>query len=1077
MQVSVRWLQKKITAHAPLASAKAVRSWRRESRSARCTRTKTPAIGERLLARLGFRWLMLAIGVLFVTSIASPAQRWHAAGKTQLAPLPPPPLEDMAHMSWVRRDGAPSDITALAQTKDRYLWIGSGLGLFRFDGLQFSSYPFTAADPQLPSSNISALAADQDGGLWIGYRMGGISYLRDGKKTDYDRRNGLVSESTEQLLCRDDGSVWATADGRLMRFTGTGWENYSGKHGLSSDGLYSLFFDRDGNLWTAYREHVFELKKGADQFEPISMPNHAVNQFAQTRDGTIWISDAWNSVRPLLDNDSSKAVRIPGVPLLLVDAAGSLWLAHDTGGITRIKQPGSTRQVENFTPADGLTDGQTRAILNDNQGTIWIGTARGLDRFQASPITAFHGVRIDYYPAIVADRTSGIWIDDMDKPLMRLRDGKLSFMGKAHGSSSLFQDKDGAVWLHDSITHNFYRYTETEAAPQEIPVPDAAKEVENWCFGQEQQGAMLACFEGHGLWRYTGTWEQVKVAGLPQESPLSLIRGKANRVWLGYPHNQIALDDESGFHIYGRNEGLELNAVLTFYDADDLTLAAGSDGLAYFDGQRFHSMRLRAPDLLRNISGIVRDRFGYLWLNGGAGIIRLAPEEWKAALTNPEHAMDFQFFSERDGLFGSPAQSKPTPSAVVDSEGKLWFATSGHLVSIDPAEVKNEQTAPQVLLQSVLVNGSVMRLSEAGALRVEARHLHTLEFDYIAVDLRSPHRVQYQYRLDGQDTDWQDVGARRQAYYTNLPPGRYQFHVRAAMGTGPWSEMQAGLPFTVSPAFYQTRWFFLLCALAALALSWGFYRRRVGQVAERLDSQYQARLSERTRIAQELHDTLLQGVLSASMQLNVANDQMEPQSAKPIVERVLQLLGRVIEDGRNAVQGLRVSNERTENLARSFSQIPEELGIRETESFRVIEEGAPRPVNPLVRDDIYRIGREAVANALRHSQARSIEVSIDYAMEELRLHVRDNGCGMDSKMLNTGRERHWGLSGMRERAQKIGGSLTLWSSRESGTEVDLRVPAQIAFRTNGSNGPSKWTSILHSQAEMRVTSRREKRVE
>jgi signal transduction histidine kinase/ligand-binding sensor domain-containing protein len=1034
-------------------------------------------IAEKVRAALALRCLAFTLSILILTSLASHAQRWHAAGKTQLAPLPPPPLEDMAHMSWVRRDGAPSDITALAQTKDGYLWIGSGLGLFRFDGLQFSSYPFTAADPQLPSSNISALAADKEGGLWIGYRMGGISYLRDGKKADYDRRSGLVSESTEQLVCRDDGSVWATADGRLMHFTGTEWENYSAKHGLASDGLYSLFFDRDGNLWTAYSEHVFELKKGADQFEPVVLPNHAVNQFAQTSDGTIWISDAWNSVRPLFGNDAGRAVRLPGVPLLLVDNAGSLWLAHDTGGITRVKQPGGAQQqVENYTPTDGLTDGQTRAILNDKQGTIWIGTARGLDRFQASPMTPFHGVRIDYYPAIVADKTSGIWIDDMDKPLMRLRDGKLSFLGKAHGSSSLFQDKDGAVWLHDPITHKFYRYAEASAAPQEIAVPDAAKDVENWCFGQEPQGAMLACFEGHGLWRYTGTWEQVKAPGLPTESPLSLIRGKAGRVWLGYPHNQIALDDESGFHIYGPNEGLALNAVLTFYEADDLTLAAGSDGLAYFDGQRFHSMRLRSPDLLRNISGIVRDRFGYLWLNGGAGIIRLAPEEWKAALSDPAHAMDFQFFSERDGLFGSPAQSKPTPSAVVDREGKLWFATSGHLVSIDPADAKSEPAAPQVFVQNVLVNGSILRPSEPGAFRVDARHLHSLEFDYIAVDLRSPHRVQYQYRLEGQDADWQDAGARRQAYYTNLPPGNYQFHVRAAMGTGPWGEMQAGLPFMVAPAFYQTRWFLLLCAITLLALAALIYRRRVALVAERMDAQFQARLSERTRIAQELHDTLLQGVLSASMQLNVANDQMDDQPAKPIVERVLNLLSRVIEDGRNAVQGLRISSERGEDLAHAFSQIPEELGIRETESFRVVEEGAPRPVNPLVRDDVYRIGREAVANALRHSGARSIEISIDYAMEELRLHVRDNGCGMDSKTLKTGRDRHWGLSGMRERAEKIGGSLTLWSSRESGTEVDLRIPAQIAFKKSGSDSVSRWTSILHSRAEMRVTSGREKRV-
>ena len=968
----------------------------------------------------------------------------------------------MAHMSWVRRDGAPSDITALTQTSDGYLWIGSGLGLYRFDGLQFSSYPFSAADPQLPSSNISALAGDRHGGLWIGYRMGGISYLRNGSKVDYDKHNGLVSESTEQLLCREDGSVWATADGRLMHFTGSAWENYSASHGLASEGLYSLFFDRDGNLWTAYKENVFELKKGDDKFLPIAVPNHAVNQFAQTPDGTIWISDAWHNVRPLLDDKSPQAVRIPGVPLLLTDNDGSLWLAHDFGGLTRVQSSAKgARKVENYTASDGLTDGQTRAILKDKQGTIWVGTARGLDRFQASPLVHFHGVHIDYYPALIADRKSGIWIDDMDKPLMRLDGGKLSFLGKAHGSSSLFQAADGAVWLHDPITHNFYGFHENGPPLAPIPVPDAAKEGENWCFGQDAQGAMLACFEGHGVWRNSGTWQQLKSQGLPRESPLSLLRGDHGRVWLGYPHNQIALNDGDSFQLFGASDGLDLNAVLTFLDADGIVLAGGSDGLAYFDGRRFHSLHLRSPELMRNISGIVKDRAGDLWLNGGSGIIRLAAEEWKAALQSANYAMDFQFLNERDGLFGSPAQSKPTPSAVMDTDGVLWFATSGHLVSIDPASFKKEQSAPNVLLQNVRVNGSVVRFGEASPILVGSRGFKNLEFDYIAVDLKSPNRVVYQYMLEGQDKDWQDVGGRRQAYYTNLPPGSYRFRVRAASGTGQWSEMQAGLPLTITPAFYQTRWFLFLCIAIAGCLIWVAYHWRIHQVAERLDSQFEARLFERTRIAQELHDTLLQGVLSASMQLNVAQDQLSSDSpARPLVVRVLELMGTVVEDGRKAVHGLRISGNGAHDLQQAFSRIPQEIALEGAAEYRLVAEGTSRPLHPIIRDEVYRIGREAVTNAFRHSQARTVEVDLHYGGDELRVSVRDNGCGIDPQVLHAGKEGHWGLSGMRERTEKIGGKLRLWSSADGGTEVDLRVPGRIAFESRPSPGTSNWMTKL-----------------
>jgi ligand-binding sensor domain-containing protein len=373
------------------------------------------------------------------------------AGKTAGAPAQP--FEDLAHMNWTRREGAPSDIAALAQTRDGYLWIGSSFGLFRFDGLKFQSYPFTSADPRLPSANVSALAADRDGGLWIGFRMGGISYLRGGRKTDYNGYRGVPSESTAQLLCRDDGSVWAMADGRLMHFTGSGWENYSAAHGVASDGLYTLFFDRDDNLWTADKGHVFELKKGAEKFVQTPVSAKVVNQFGQLPDGEMWISDAWRSVRPLADAEAQNGVKIPGVPLMLTDRNGSVWLANDFGGITRIRHPedAAARQVENYTAGNGLTDGQTRAILEDRQGTIWVGTARGLDRFRPSPLVPFHGVQFDYYPALVADRNDGIWLHDMDKPLMRLRGGQLQFVGEGHGSSSLFQDSDGSVWLLDQI--------------------------------------------------------------------------------------------------------------------------------------------------------------------------------------------------------------------------------------------------------------------------------------------------------------------------------------------------------------------------------------------------------------------------------------------------------------------------------------------------------------------------------------------------------------------------------------------------------------------------------------------------
>lgn len=957
-------------------------------------------------------------------------------------------------MSWVRRDGAPSDITALAQTKDGYLWIGSRLGLYRFDGVQFSTYPFSSVDPQLPSSDIYALAADEDGGLWIGYRMGGITYLHGSKKIDYDKHSGLVGEATGQLVCREDGSVWATADGRLMHLAGSTWENYSAKHGLNSDGLYTLFFDRDGNLFTSDKGHVFELKKGEDKFLPVPIPNFAVNQFAQTPDGTIWISDAWHNVRPLLDSKQLQAVKIPGVPLLLANDDGSLWLAHDFGGITRVTfSEKAGRRVEDYTVTNGLTDGQTRAILKDRQGTIWVGTARGLDRFRPSAAVHFHGVRVDYHPALLADKKSGIWIDDMDKPLMLLQGDKLSFLGRAHGSSSLFQQPDGDVWLHDHITNNFFRYDGLHASPSAtISVPELLRQVEIFCLGQDSQGALLACFEGHGLWRYSGKWEQLKGPTLPVESPISLIKGEDGRVWLGYPHNQVAVQDTSRFHIYGATDGLEINSVLTFYEGDGLFLAGGSDGLAYFDGRRFHSLHLRTSGPMRGISGIVKDRFNNLWLNAGPGVIRLPAKEWKAALEDARYAMDFQLLNEQDGIFGSPAQGKPSPSAVVDTDGILWFATSGHVVSLDPAKFQKEQPPPNVLLQAVRVNGSPVKYDQHGAVSVGSRLFKSLEFDYIGVDLKSPDRITYEYMLENQDKDWRVARDNRQAQYTNLPPGQYRFRVRAANGTGPWSELRSELQISVIPAFYQTNWFLAVCIASALLVLYLLYLLRLRQITARLNARLEERLTERMRIARDLHDTLLQSFHGLMLRFQAASNLLatRPTDAKRTLESAIEEAAQAITEGRDAIQGLRASTMPTNDLALALRTVGEEVAASTTQPcstvFQVVVAGKPRDLQPVTRDEVYGIASEAMRNAFRHAQARRIEVEVHYDDRELRLCVRDDGKGIDQEILDKGgRAGHYGLHGIGERARIIGGQLAIWSEIDSGTEIEMTLPASSAY--------------------------------
>jgi signal transduction histidine kinase len=248
------------------------------------------------------------------------------------------------------------------------------------------------------------------------------------------------------------------------------------------------------------------------------------------------------------------------------------------------------------------------------------------------------------------------------------------------------------------------------------------------------------------------------------------------------------------------------------------------------------------------------------------------------------------------------------------------------------------------------------------------------------------------------------------------------------------------------PPFWRTWWFGVFLSLITLAVLLSFYRWRLHEVSKQLNLRFEARLAERTRIAQDLHDTLLQGLVSASMQLHVANDHLANDSAaKPMVGRVMQLMAQVIEEGRDAVRGLRSTSGNADDLETAFSRIGQEFGNEEVKDYRIIVEGAPRQLHPLIRDEAYRIGREALVNAFHHAQASKIEVELDYANKHLRILVRDNGSGIDPAVLQSGRDGHWGLAGMRERAESIGARFKVRSRAQAGTEVELFIPGKVAF--------------------------------
>jgi signal transduction histidine kinase len=352
--------------------------------------------------------------------------------------------------------------------------------------------------------------------------------------------------------------------------------------------------------------------------------------------------------------------------------------------------------------------------------------------------------------------------------------------------------------------------------------------------------------------------------------------------------------------------------------------------------------------------------------------------------------------------------------------------------------------APHVLIESVLAEGRQYPIH--GHL-VLPPHTRTLSLQYAAASFMSPQYVKFRYRLSGVDHAWQDGGAHRQAIYANLGPGDYEFQVAAANSDGVWSEHPASLTFRIKRTFYQTRCFQILSILAAIlcviALAIFQYKRALATLRDRLE----VRHAERERIARELHDTLLQGIQGLILCFQAVAERVpDTDPIRAPIDRALDRADGVLVDGRDRVRDLRASDHVTMDLAVAFATLGDGLAEDLPAKFRVVCGGARQEIDPDVREEIYLIGREALLNAFHHAKATEIEVEMAYDVKQLRLCVRDDGIGIEPDILEAGRRPgHWGLVGMRERAACIGGQVMIWARPGAGTEIELAVPAAIAY--------------------------------
>ena len=972
-----------------------------------------------------------------------------------------------AHMQWRARDGAPGNIAAMTQTSDGFLWLGTPLGLYRFDGLQFSAYPMTPLETSLPSSDIDALSSDPDGGLWIGFRItGGICHLgRNGDLTSYNPANHLGPQSAQKIFVAKDGTVWAIGDNRLQTLRDGKWVNFGVEHGLPDEDLWNVYMDRQGAIWASVRHRLFVLRRGDKNFGLYDTPNFIIVDMAEMPGGQLWISDGWHMVRPLSSTSPRDVIQVKGYTRTLIDPSGTLWMAQDYRGVSHLRPTGTDGPSKLIKEAE-LTSEQTDSILRDRDGNIWIGTSRGLDRFQPSTFKAISNTRVEYYPALAADLKTGVWIAMLAHPLLHASGEHLNAIGPNIGSSPVVLDENGRVWLVDPIRQALTVYDHGKVL--RTPVPAEIHQAAAQSIGLDYDGAILISFDGAGLWRFSDRWKRLFDPTLPAQHPLSIFRDNNQQVWLGYSDGQIVMRDKGGFRRVPAVESASLGNVLTFAVIDRRIWAGGSDGVSYYEQGVFRRLPLKGRSTVRGVSGIVEDKTGAVWLNASTGIIRIAASAI-GSLSFTSTDLNFELLDDRQGVEGTAAQVKPTPSATADKNGQLWFSTSGEVYSLDPGALSLRNSVPRLSIERAMVNGASVedREHHLASVDISGVNLKELEIDYIGIDLTAPEKVSYQYMLEGEDKTWREVGDRRQAFYSHLRPGTYRFHLRANGGADrKWVELVLSTKLIVAPAFYQTIWFYLLAVAVLLAMLYMLYLLRVQYLTNRLRERLGERASERSRIARDLHDTLLQSIHGLMLRFDVAVQKL-PQNdpARQSLETALTRADRVYVETRRQVESLRDEVQQNADLPSLISRRSEEMEISNKMKFRIVETGRRQLLQDAVLLELDRIAAEAINNTLRHSGASSAEVVIDYGTGELLMRCCDTGSGLPAQVVAKGsRAGHWGLVGMRERAAAIDGKFQIWSLPSGGTEIEVRVPARQAYRHPHTRFP--W---LHRMLQFRRT--------
>jgi ligand-binding sensor domain-containing protein/signal transduction histidine kinase len=951
-------------------------------------------------------------------------------------------LTQYVHRIWTVQQGLPNGtIYDIWQTQDGFLWLGTQTGLVRFDGVRYT--PAETIFSGVPDNLwIRAGFEDERHALWVGTVDAGIFRFQDGRAEQFSARNGMPSDTVLCMVQVPGGGLWACTANGLVHLSDGKIQVSRTREDPAPNIVRAACMAAGGKLWVGGDDPAIYLKNG-DGFDAI--PLHAIPSDASVRaiacsGDSIWVGTTAGLVKVTGATQhlytQKDGLVDDGVLSLHEGGDGSLWVGTRSG-FSRLRNG----EFESFRPQDGLSQSSVSSIYEDREGSLWVGTKHGLNQFvdgRAIPYTTNEGLPSNAAGPLFQDGTGGIWVGTLDAGLARF-DGRHFATQTVHqGLASntilaLADAGDGALWAGTAGGLNLLRnghvadvYSRKSGLPSDevralrrdsgtlwvgtaagvaafkdgkFTIPKGASSDAVIALGVDREGRPLYSTE-HGLFRVAGSAvQEIAPGGVSLRSVDAIYRDPEGLVWLGTNGNGLRLLDE-------RTAETKITPFLM------------RDGM--FDSE---------------IYGIVPDEQGNFWMSCSKGIFSVVRSDLLRFAAGGLKKISSTQYSPTDALRVIECKPGVQPGLWRMDNGRIWFSTIRGLIVLDPAHLQRKVPPPPVVIENPIVNGQTEIPARIGGL---APGQKSLEFNYTGLSYLAPTRITFRYILDNYDKNWIDAGMRREAFYTNLPPGKYRFRVTACNVDGLCNEAGSAVEFSLAPHYWQQPWFLFSLAVLTALTGWLAYQIRIRHLRER----YDLIVAERSRIARELHDTLIQGFSGITMAMQALAGRLRSSEERGTLEEIIHDAASCLRETRRSVAGLRGSRGPEPSLSLASAIAAAARQITETKDVKLklrLDKGPPG-IPAEVEYNLLRIASEAVSNSVKHSGARMIEVMLKTSAEALHLTVSDDGVGFEPSENGHLRPGHYGLIGMKERAAQIGAEFEFESAPGRGTTVSVVAP-------------------------------------